>query len=85
MNERCKLYQHKRRIGGTIDEYLWKMKCILLNNKCQICQVHLMDNEITIDHIIPITKNGTNDIDNLQPLCGSCNSMKGNRAMSDYV
>ena len=31
------------------------------------------------DHIVPITKQGTNDITNLQLLCSSCNNSKGNR------
>lgn len=32
---------------------------------------------ITIDRVVPLSRGGTNDILNLQPLCHSCNSQKG--------
>jgi len=34
---------------------------------------------LTIDHVVPIDLDGTNDLGNLQVLCGPCNSSKGNR------
>jgi 5-methylcytosine-specific restriction protein A len=36
---------------------------------------------LTIDHRIPVSKGGTNDIDNLQAMCSKCNGAKGNRVV----
>lgn len=48
--------------------------------KCAICEVReTVENPLTVDHIIPITRQGGNNKENIQPLCKSCNSRKGNR------
>lgn len=47
---------------------------------CQMCGAKVEDGvKLHIDHIIPVSKGGTNEIDNLQVLCHKCNLAKTNR------
>ena len=51
------------------------------NYKCLICgkspSTH-PELSLEVDHILPVSKGGTNDIENLQTLCFNCNRGKGN-------
>ena len=51
---------------------------------CNGCSNHFQIQNLTVDHIIPRSKGGTDHIGNLQLLCGHCNSVKGDRGM-DYL
>lgn len=48
---------------------------------CAGCKGHFEMRNLTIDHIIDKNSGGTDHIENLQLLCGNCNSVKGNRGM----
>lgn len=51
----------------------------MINSTGGICPMCEKENPLSIDHIIPISKGGSNGLDNLQVLCNSCNSGKGNK------
>ena len=47
------------------------------NNLCAECkQPSSVGNQLTIDHITPLSKGGTNESSNLQALCFVCNQKK---------
>ena len=48
---------------------------------CAGCDTHFKARHLTVDHIIARNKGGTDHIENLQLLCGNCNSIKGDRGM----
>ena len=47
--------------------------------KCRACGDYPPNCVLQIDHIVPYSKGGSNDIDNLQTLCRVCNLGKGTR------
>lgn len=59
--------------AGSIDMAAWAKKLKRLGGRCQLCG---STERISIDHILPIAKGGSNEIRNLQPLCIPCNCRK---------
>lgn len=62
--------------GGTYTVQEWKELKARYDNRCLCCYRPEGEVVISIDHIVPIDKGGTNYIDNIQPLCLSCNFRK---------
>lgn len=75
-----------RQLDHTLRPY-WEWLCHYLNFTCQKCHQRFPFLKLTVDHIVPLSKGGKNNWDNLQPLCKPCNISKNNRhwIMSDAI
>ena len=62
-----------------------KQKHVLFGRQegvCNGCRIAFLFPNLTIDHVVPRSRGGTDHLDNLQLLCGACNSIKGDREMA---
>lgn len=66
--------------GGWHTRAEWLALCEQYNYRCLCCR---RKRSLTKDHIIPIAEGGSDDIENIQPLCQSCNSRKHTQTI-DY-
>jgi 5-methylcytosine-specific restriction endonuclease McrA len=79
--DKFKVFKQNRRARevqaiGSFTAKQWRDLCDRYNNKCLGCG---KKRKLTADHVVPLSKGGTNRISNIQPLCGSCNSKKGTK------
>jgi 5-methylcytosine-specific restriction endonuclease McrA len=73
-NTRRKRFLNKQGLGHTFQE--WEDLKEKYNYTCPCCKKSEPEIKLTIDHILPLIKMGTNEISNIQPLCGKCNRSK---------
>lgn len=74
-------YRRARRYQapGDFDSDEWAI-IVAWWGKCLVCGTR---DDLTVDHVVPLSRGGSNGVSNLQPLCGPCNSRKGRRII-DY-
>jgi len=78
---------HKRanraKASGSHTAMEWMNLKESYGNKCLKCGTPELERPLTQDHVIPLSKGGSNDISNIQPLCRKCNGQKGVKT-TDY-
>lgn len=69
-----------RKLGSHTAEQ-WKRMIVACDSRCCCCGV--VGRYLVKDHVQPIARGGSDHIENLQPLCHSCNEVKSDRTV-DY-
>lgn len=67
--------------GGRVTAKEWKQILEKYDHKCLCCKRKNV--KLTMDHVVPLILGGAHTAENIQPLCHSCNSRKGTKAI-DY-
>jgi len=78
-NERVKRYREKRKKSGLSCNGYTKHKEFIMsrdNSRCVYCN---SEKNLCLDHILPISKGGNDDKENLAVACKECNSGKAGR------
>ncbi len=64
-----------------IKEYLYKLQAGI----CVYCESLMTLKAATIDHVVPVTRGGSDAIDNLVGCCIRCNKEKGERTLAEFA
>jgi hypothetical protein len=78
MSEFKKLEQGKKKLSGILRD---NKKLLFASRACAYCG---SEEQIQLDHIIPISKGGADSFDNLVYACKKCNLSKSNRDILEW-
>jgi 5-methylcytosine-specific restriction endonuclease McrA len=70
--------------GGRHTKVEWEAIKYAYDYTCLWCGKKEPEIKLTEDHFIPLTKGGDDSIENIQPLCKPCNSLKNDRLVSNF-
>lgn len=71
-----------KKYGGAHSIGEWETLKAQYNWTCPACSRAEPEIKLTRDHIVAVAKGGSDNIENIQPLCVSCNSRKGTKSIN---
>lgn len=81
---RARALVHRRRSrlkGGAISDRDWEALVRRHDGRCAYCGER---GQMTMDHVVPVSRGGSNYIGNILPACKPCNSSKGARLLMEW-
>ena len=77
----------RRKVPGSVQKNRQKVRKQLWeeSSKCFYCKIDLLFKESTLDHKIPISKGGSEKIENFVLACRKCNKEKADIPFEEFV
>lgn len=72
--ERRKNRKLQLRINNKLKKSISKVCSI---KPCRYCKKVFLISDLTVEHLVPLSWGGTNDISNIDLACGPCNRQRG--------
>lgn len=88
VNSITRRHEHRKRAAeGDYTEGQWQARLDLFGHRCYLCGCDwdaLSSKQKHVEHVIPLSRGGTDWPANLRPACGYCNSSKGAKGMKPW-
>lgn len=77
-------YKGRRRAtGGNVTSQEWLDRLAEFNNHCAYCNT--LDSNLEMEHMVPLSRSGAHEIDNLVPACRRCNAEKHTQTLLEFI
>jgi 5-methylcytosine-specific restriction endonuclease McrA len=76
----------RKAIPKAVKTTLWNMHFTENNAKggCQVCDKEIKMSEFEAGHIIAAANGGSDNVENLMPICGLCNKSMGTQNLHEF-
>ena len=79
-----KIFGHRTLASGVISGSVRYKVLLRAKNRCESCGISNKEKALEVDHIIPRSKGGKDELSNFQALCYTCNSQKSNKDDTNF-
>lgn len=77
--------RHAETVEREVEYNRYHAERVLARTGDSSCRSCGSTEDLTVDHILPRSRGGGNERENLQALCRTCNSSKGARTMEEWL
>ena len=78
------IWQHRKQAKGYVPGTVRYEVLKRAKYRCELCGISAEEKALEVDHIVPKSHGGSDELHNFQALCYSCNATKRNRDDTDF-